>query len=90
MASVEDRIGGLESKVDVQLTEMNLKLDRLLNKVATCDDLAKLDDKLDNFKKGQAKINRKLESQNKTIATRLATLEDKWPLEILLVVKPNC
>ena len=79
MDSLEERISGMEKKVETQLTEVNSKLDLLLNKVATWDDLAKLDDKIEGFKTSQGKTNLRLEKQTGDLAKQLTALELKEP-----------
>ena len=75
MEDLDQRMEGMEKEVNTQLSAVNSKLDLLLNKVATCDDLAKLDDKIEEFRSSQTKTNAKLEKQNEALASRLTALE---------------
>ena len=76
MDGIEQRVETMEEKVDSQLTEVNAKLDRLLNKVATCDDLARIDDKIDDFKSTQEIFNSEQTSKTEALARRVRSLED--------------
>ena len=53
MEQFDERLASMEESVDENLKSVNSKLDLLINKVATCDDLAKLDDKIEDFKSNQ-------------------------------------
>ena len=71
MDGFEDRL----ETVDKQLSDVHSKLDRLLKKVATSDDIARIDDKIDSFKTAQDIVNYDLASQTEALNRWVQSLE---------------